>query len=74
MTEYNCKKCGHLWNSNIIPKVCPRCHLDWRIERKYKIKIQGNVKDIIKYIDELKQQYKTVGDIILQMEKDVKFT
>jgi rubrerythrin len=31
--EFLCKHCGHVWLSKIEPKVCPRCHNDWRKPR-----------------------------------------
>lgn len=28
--QLNCKRCNYIWLSSIDPKVCPKCHLDWR--------------------------------------------
>ena len=33
-TKYKCKFCGYIWLSRIEPKVCPRCHNDWRNKPK----------------------------------------
>ena len=61
----NCKRCGHYWLTSIDPKVCPKCHLDWREERK--VVIQGTKKDILDYLDQLKKHYgrnATVEEVI----------
>jgi len=36
--KYKCKFCGWEWFTNLKgkdPKVCPKCHNDWRKKRKW---------------------------------------
>jgi len=69
-TQLTCKRCGYIWVSSILPKVCPKCHLNWRYGKK--VKIAGTKKHNLNYLDNLKKHYgenATVEDVLEDIKR-----